>query len=75
MHHLSSICDGDKLFKIVHFFEKFKGPLNMTAHLGGALRRGSQAEPAHQMVEYAQFSKHILFRVGKKCRIHSQACF
>ena len=46
----------------------------MTAHLGGALRRGPRTEPAHRRVEYAHLSKTAFFGSGKSCRIHSRAC-
>ena len=42
--------------KIFHFFENCKGVLEMTAHLGKAVREGSRAEPAHEGVEYADRS-------------------
>ena len=44
------------IFDDFHFFEHFKGILEMTARLGKAVREGSRAEPAHEGVEYAHFS-------------------
>ena len=43
-------------FEDFTFFENSKGDLEMTARLGKGLHRGSRAEPAHQGVEYVNFS-------------------
>ena len=47
-------------------FENVRGVLEMTAHLGKALRRGSLAEPAHDGVDDAHLSQTVLGR--KKLR-------
>ena len=51
--------------KILHCFENSKGDLEMTARLGKGLHRGSRAEPAHQGVEYINFSENRNFWVEK----------
>ena len=53
---LQEILILNPVLEISHFFQNFKGVLEMTAHLGKAVREGSRAEPAHEGVEYAHSS-------------------
>ena len=57
------------------YFENVRGALEMTAHVGKGLRKGSRAEPGHWRVDYAHVSENHSFRVEKRCRMHPRACF
>ena len=67
MHPLSSIVEG-QIFKIFHFvfFENVREALEMTAHLGKGLRKGSRAELGHRRVEYDFFFCLPLFSGRRK---------